>query len=232
MENLATMSEGQISRRLPPPDAWKRPDKWLDLSTGLVRRDAPRLVLPSDDRGMLRPDEVVEVINEMYFWGDYDWPYEPSDAETKPDAHHFYHYKRWYSADENGGSDTAADIRYVGYRANIILNIETDKKYVNALTDLIGIYINFDHPHSVAADAMLREHKDEQGLPSGIMTYVPGTPIVTYQGKISELRAMRNYIMRGDTPKWMSGHTLYGVVYTQDAAFYLKLDDFESFKPL
>jgi hypothetical protein len=106
------LKTGQLrSRRLPPYEAWKRPDKWLDLCTGLARRDVPKLVLPTDDRGLTRPDEVVELMNDMYFWGDYDWPFEAGDSETKPDAHHFYYYKRWYSAAQNNGSEIPHDFR-------------------------------------------------------------------------------------------------------------------------
>jgi hypothetical protein len=80
---------------------------------------------------MLRPDEVVEIINDMFFWGDYDWPYEPGDVETKPDAHHFYHYKRWYSALQNDGSDVPADFRELPTSIGIM-----PRQFHNALHDL------------------------------------------------------------------------------------------------
>jgi len=92
------------SRRLPPLEAWKRPDKWIDISTGLARRDAPRLVFSTDDRGFVRPDEIVDTVNDMLFWNDYDWPYVPGDFETEPDDHHFYFYESEYSPEANDGS--------------------------------------------------------------------------------------------------------------------------------
>jgi len=92
------------SRRLPPLEAWKKPDKWIDLSTGLARRDAPRLVFSTDDRGFVRPDEIVDNVNDMLFWNDYDWPYVPGDSESEPDDHHFYFYANEYSPELHNGS--------------------------------------------------------------------------------------------------------------------------------
>lgn len=78
------------SRRLPPPEAWKDPSRWINVSTGLVKPGIEKIVLPTDDRTLLRPDQVVEIVNDQFFWPDYDWPYDAQDPETAPDDHHFY----------------------------------------------------------------------------------------------------------------------------------------------
>ncbi len=63
------------------------------------------MVFPSDDRGFVRPDQIVEIFTDAMFWSDYDWPFEPGDIETMPDEHHFYYEKRKYSITENNGND-------------------------------------------------------------------------------------------------------------------------------
>lgn len=124
----------------------------------------------------------------------------------------------------------ASDIRYAGYRANVIMQHEQDKSYIDALVNLISEYINLQQTYKFAADAMLCESKGENNIPTGLMTYTPGSPIVTFEGKITELRALLDYTVKDDTPKWNKKFTMYGVVYTTEAAYYLRLTDFESFK--
>lgn len=105
------MSEGQISRRLPPPEAWKQPDKWMDLTTGLALPNAPRLLLDTDDRGFVIPDRAMEMVLDMLFWSDYEWEYDPNDSELMFDDHHFEHSKYKFSAEANGGNRTAEIFR-------------------------------------------------------------------------------------------------------------------------
>jgi len=97
-------SENTRSRRLPPPEAWKQPDKWMDLSTGLAKPSLVKLVLPTDERDFLNPDEVVEIVEDTFFWKDYNWPYTKGDLETAPDDHHFYYNGDAYSQLQNEGS--------------------------------------------------------------------------------------------------------------------------------
>ena len=92
------------SRRLPPLEAWKEPDKWIDLSTGLAKPYSSKLIFDTDDRGFLNPDQVVEQVEERFFWKDYDWPYTVGDQETEPDDHHFYYYESDYSPEHHNGS--------------------------------------------------------------------------------------------------------------------------------
>ena len=99
-----TSYENVRSRRLPPLEAWKKPDKWLDISTGLPKPFISKLVLETDERGFLNPDQVVEHVEDVFFWKDYDWPYSQNDPETAPDDHHFYHTEAEYSPAQNDGN--------------------------------------------------------------------------------------------------------------------------------
>lgn len=93
------------SRRLPPLEAWKRPDLWIDVSTGLKKPDVPKLVLPTDDRGLLHPEEIVDMALDLFFWPDYEWPFNPRDPETAPDDHHFYHPARAYRPENHDSNE-------------------------------------------------------------------------------------------------------------------------------
>jgi hypothetical protein len=103
--------ENSPSRRLPPLEAWKQPDKWVDVQTGLPKPFISKLVLETDDRGFIDPDRVVEHIEDVFFWKDYDWPFESDDLETAPDDHHFYHTSYEYSPRMNNGSKVPKQFR-------------------------------------------------------------------------------------------------------------------------
>lgn len=100
----ARFSTPEYSRRLPPPEAWKRPDKWIDLSTGLARSDGSKLVLPTDDRGFVNIDESIEYVLDYYFWPDFTWEYSRDDQETALDRHHFQHRAAAYAPEAHGGN--------------------------------------------------------------------------------------------------------------------------------
>jgi hypothetical protein len=100
----AMTSESQPSRRLPPPEAWRQPDKYIDLSTGLALGGIKKIQLQTDDRKFVMPDVAVKEINETFFWPDYDWPFNPHDPCTCPDDHHFHYTKRDYQPHRNHGS--------------------------------------------------------------------------------------------------------------------------------
>jgi len=91
------------SRHLPPLEAWKKPDKWINISTGFPKPFISKFILPTDERGFLNPDQVVEYVEDNFFWKDYDWPYDQNDLETAPDDHHFYYTEAQYSPARNGG---------------------------------------------------------------------------------------------------------------------------------
>lgn len=90
------------SPHLPPVDAWKHPDKWINTKTGLPLDVVEKIVLPVDDRTLLKPGEAVEMVNEMLFWPDYDWS-EGRGLRMKGDVHHFYHPARSYEPEHHEG---------------------------------------------------------------------------------------------------------------------------------
>jgi hypothetical protein len=93
----------QMPRRLPPPEAWRQPDKWLDLTTGYARADIKRSYLSTDERGFVMPDEAVKEIKSL-FWADYVWLINNKDPELKPDPHHFHHREALYLPKNNNGN--------------------------------------------------------------------------------------------------------------------------------
>ncbi|MEO5950091.1 MAG: hypothetical protein ABIQ04_01440 [Candidatus Saccharimonadales bacterium] len=76
-------SSMQSYAHLPPPDAWKEPDKWLSPD------NRQKFYAPIDDRGFVLPDDTVETVLDL-FHDDYEWPYDKDDPTTKPDDHHFH----------------------------------------------------------------------------------------------------------------------------------------------
>lgn len=173
------LDNGQRSRRLPPLEAWKRPDKWLNLSTGLVKPDAPKLHLNTDDRGLLRPDEAIEAINEMYFWRDYDWPYMVGDVQTQPDMHHFYHYRSWYSLSENDGSPLPSTFRELPTTLGMM-----PRQFHNALHDLtippekpeLEVMSDYIDAYQLAQQAFMRLFKAAKSL--AIVDKMPALSVV------------------------------------------------------
>jgi len=97
-------NENIRSPALPPLEAWKRPDKWINVRTGKAKPFRSKFVLPTDDRGFLNPDQVVDYVDDMLFWKDYDWPFSRNDPQTAPDDHHFYHTEADYSLSRNNGN--------------------------------------------------------------------------------------------------------------------------------
>lgn len=112
-EYPAIQHEGR-SPHLPPPEAWKNPGRHMYVRTGQVKHNVNKLVLPTDDRGFIRPHEVVDIVIDRFFWKDYDWPYDPTDIQTRPDDHHFYYDRAWYSPSMHDGDETARDFRELG----------------------------------------------------------------------------------------------------------------------
>lgn len=95
------------SRHLPPPSAWKYPDDWLKVESedvGYLRSDTHKFKLPEDDRGFIKPNESIELMNLLFVDG-YEWPFERDDPETRPDIHHWMNEEEWYEA-RNFSGDT------------------------------------------------------------------------------------------------------------------------------
>ncbi len=120
MEGRRGLSEG-YSRRLPPPEAWKNPAKWIDLSTGLARMDASKLVLPTDHRGFVKPDEALDYVLDYFFWNDYDWPYSNDDPETAPDRHHFLHRSSAFDPIHFDGNRIPSRVRDAAPNVGLVL---------------------------------------------------------------------------------------------------------------
>jgi hypothetical protein len=85
---------------LPPNEAWRQPDKWIDTKTGHALYDIKKLELPTDNRGIVRVDEAVAYVKGELFWDDYDWLEHPGWF----DAHHFHFTEADYSPENNDGS--------------------------------------------------------------------------------------------------------------------------------
>lgn len=110
----------QYSRRLPPPEAWKNPAKWLDLKTGLPRSDTSKLVLPTDHYGFVKPDEATEYLLDYFFWSDYEWTYSSQDPETALDKHHFQYVAAAYSPNNFGGNSIPSRVREIAPHVGLI----------------------------------------------------------------------------------------------------------------
>jgi hypothetical protein len=103
MDREYRTSQQQLSRRLPPPEAWREPDKWLDISTGLMRPGKRHQLHPTDSRGLVVIPDVIAELKDM-FWSDYEWQVDPSDQQLKPDNHHTYFTKADYHPGSNDDS--------------------------------------------------------------------------------------------------------------------------------
>lgn len=93
-----------LSRRLPPIDAWREPDKWLNLSTGLVKKEMRNsLLYPADSRGLAQPDAALAEFHSL-LWDDYTPTIDQSDPELKCDNHHLYYPRADYKPENNNDS--------------------------------------------------------------------------------------------------------------------------------
>ena len=75
---------------LPPREAWKNPDKWLQ-----PLRPDQKLNLPLDDRGFVKTDNAIDMVMDL-FKPTYKFEYDPDNFETRDDVHHFYGTYRMY----------------------------------------------------------------------------------------------------------------------------------------
>lgn len=103
MKTAVRIEQKMLSRRLPPPEAWRQPDKWLDLSTGLMRKDKRNQPHPVNSQGLVVIPDVLEELKEL-FWSDYELTLDPSDPELKSDNHHIYYTKADYYPINNDDS--------------------------------------------------------------------------------------------------------------------------------
>lgn len=93
-----------LSRRLLPLDAWREPAKWLDISTGLVKKEMRnRLPYPTDGRGLAQPDSALAELQSL-FWDDFVPTIDQTDPELKTDNHHLYYPRADYKPQNNDDS--------------------------------------------------------------------------------------------------------------------------------
>lgn len=98
------VSNQPLSRRLPPPEAWRQPDKWLDPHTGLLLKPMrQRLVHPIDENGLILPEIAITEL-KSYLWDDFVPEIDQTDPELKVDGHHLYHSRSDYLPENNDGS--------------------------------------------------------------------------------------------------------------------------------
>lgn len=92
-----------LSRRLPPPEAWRQPDRWLDLSTGLMKPAKRHQPHPTDNKGLVVIPDVIAELKDL-FWDDYEWEVDQNDQQLRPDNHHTYFTKTDYQPINNDDS--------------------------------------------------------------------------------------------------------------------------------
>lgn len=63
----------RYSPHLPRPEAWKEPERWINLKTGRPLSDIEKIQLPTDNRGIINTDRAVELVKTTLFQDDYDW---------------------------------------------------------------------------------------------------------------------------------------------------------------
>lgn len=103
-ERVDRAPDRQLSRRLLPIDAWREPDKYLDLSTGLIKKELRgRRLFPTDARGLVQPEAALHEVQEL-FWDDYVPIIDQNDPELKTDRHHIYYPRANYKSIHNNDS--------------------------------------------------------------------------------------------------------------------------------
>jgi len=98
------------SRRLPPLEAWRDPEQWLDMDTGLPKPDVDKIPVIYKD-GLIDIDGFVSSVSQTLFHPDYEWQFNPRDLQTRPDDHHFYFTRSDYEPDNNEGSEIPHQFR-------------------------------------------------------------------------------------------------------------------------
>jgi len=106
-ERLDLHPHDQYSPSLPPLEAWKDPEAWLDLKTGLPKKGIEKLqLIPGetlDDRGFVKIDELVDYVMRTLFRDDYNWRFDPTNFDSRFDNHHFYYNAAEYEPGVNNG---------------------------------------------------------------------------------------------------------------------------------
>jgi hypothetical protein len=110
MAERVISNDTALSRRLPPFEAWKDPEQWLDLNTGLVKPNIDLIPVEYED-GLVAIDSFVTNITSTLFRPEYEWQFQPKDVQTRPDDHHFYFTRNEYEPDVHDGDDVPQRFR-------------------------------------------------------------------------------------------------------------------------
>jgi len=94
----------QRSPSLPPLEAWKDPEAWLDLKTGLPKQGRTLLEVPTDSRDFIKIDELTALVKTTLFKDEFEWKHDPANRETRSDDHHFYFTAEEYGLVANNGN--------------------------------------------------------------------------------------------------------------------------------
>lgn len=98
------------SRHFPPLEAWKEPEQWLNLDTGLAKRGIDLIPVEYKD-GLVDIDAFVSTISTTLFKPGYEWQFNPRDAQTRTDDHHFYFTRHDYDPRSHDGDDRPQQFR-------------------------------------------------------------------------------------------------------------------------
>lgn len=93
----------RITHHLPPPEAWRQPDKWIDTKTGHRLDDIKKLDLITDDRKIVLVNKSVDYIKSELFWDDYDF-LNGTPVQTRLDEHHFHFTELDYDPSRHNGN--------------------------------------------------------------------------------------------------------------------------------
>lgn len=95
----------RYSPALPPLEAWKDPEAWLDMKTGLPKTTISLIPPVLDERGFVVIDAFVDRIESELFHDGIAWSRDLQNYETRTDDHHFYFTEEEYSRAANNGNE-------------------------------------------------------------------------------------------------------------------------------
>jgi hypothetical protein len=110
MDERACIDDAAHSRRLPPLEAWKDPEQWINIDTGLAKPNI-NLIPVIYKNGLIDIDAFVTDVYTTLFKSTYEWLFNPRDVQTRPDDHHFYFTKNEYDPLFHHGDTIPQDFR-------------------------------------------------------------------------------------------------------------------------
>ena len=128
----------------------------------------------------------------------------------------------------------AALLRYVGFQSAYLTNLsdETEnRKYVDALIDLISCYVDWDIKYRIGLDSIFKVPRlnERENGPIELIEGTDAEPLVSFEITIKQLVVMPVY-RKDETVLHETGrNALYAATYTDNALWYFKLTDLETF---